>query len=292
MVSCILGESMKPKLREIELLPIQHEGQPMILLRDPLRLSDGTIAIPRPLAPLLALMDGTRDEAGLEATLQVRAGVRLAPGLLSKLLVDLDEVFLLDNDRFAAARAAALQAYREAPSRPLSTLDGSGAVAEPGQAASYLQRYLDALPPSDPLPSQSRIRGLISPHIDYQRGGPVYAEVWRAATRAAREAELVVILGTDHQGSNGMLTLTRQSYATPWGILPTDEEVVEALADALGGEVAYAEELHHRGEHSVELAAIWLHFVRGVAALLDLWPGRAIRQPMSPLRSRWSSWAG
>jgi hypothetical protein len=107
------------------------------------------------------------------------------------------------------------------------------------------------------------IRGLISPHIDYQRGGPVYAEVWRAAAQAAREADLVLLFGTDHQGSDGTLTLTRQSYATPWGVLPTDGEVVEALARALGEDWVFAEELYHRSEHSIELAAVWLHFVRG-----------------------------
>jgi hypothetical protein len=85
--------------------------------------------------------------------------------------------------------------------------------------------------------------------------------VWRAATQAAREAELVIMLGTDHQGSAGALTLTRQWYGTPWGVLPTDGHVVDALAEVLGEE-AFAEELHHRGEHSIELAAVWLHFVR------------------------------
>jgi AmmeMemoRadiSam system protein B len=187
--------------------------------------------------------------------------VRLAPGLLSRLLTDLDEALLLDNERFAQARDTALREYREAPSRPL-TLDGASFPADPGQAAAHLQRYVNALPPLDSVPQGGPFRGLICPHIDYQRGGPVYAEVWRAAGEAAREAELVIILGTDHQGSDGLLTLTRQSYATPWGALPTDQEIVAALVTELGAEAALAEELHHRGEHSIELAAVWLHFVR------------------------------
>ena len=94
---------MKPKLREVEPYPIEHEGQQILLLRDPLMLSAGTIGVPRPLAPLLALMDGSRDESELEAALQVRAGVRLAPGLMAQLLSDLDEAYLLDNERSAAA---------------------------------------------------------------------------------------------------------------------------------------------------------------------------------------------
>ena len=251
---------MKPKLREVEAVPIQHEGQDMILLRDPLRLSQHSIAVPRPLGPLLALMDGTRDAAALETALRLRAGVRLAPGLISKLLADLDEALLLSNERSDLARAQVLRAYREAPCRPMTTVDGSGAGEDPAQASSLLQGYLDALPPA---PTPARVpRGLISPHIDYQRGGEVYAEVWRTAAQAASAAELVIIFGTDHQGGDATLTLTRQSYATPFGILPTDQEVVDLLSESLGEDAVFAEELSHRGEHSIELAAIWLHFIR------------------------------
>jgi AmmeMemoRadiSam system protein B len=102
----------------------------------------------------------------------------------------------------------------------------------------------------------------VSPHIDYARGGPVYAQVWRAAAEAARAADLAVILGTDHYGQDGSLTLTRQHYATPFGVLPTAGDVVDALAEALGEEAAFADELDHRSEHSIELAAVWLHHIR------------------------------
>jgi AmmeMemoRadiSam system protein B len=252
---------MKPKLRSIQVHPIQHEGQEMLLLRDPLNLCDTSIAVPRPLAPLLALMDGSRDAPALEAALQVRAGVRLAPGLLDKLLSDLDTACLLENERFLQARAAALEAYRQAPFRAL-TLDGSSFSTRSDRAGAQLQAYVDGLPKAEPETYPRTIRGLVSPHIDYQRGGAVYAEVWQAAAQAARKAELVIILGTDHQGDAGTITPTQQSYATPWGVLRTDTEVVQALAYALGEEAAYAEELHHRSEHSIELAAVWLHFVR------------------------------
>ena len=257
---------MKPKLREIEAHPIQYQGQQMILLRDPLQLTDAQLAIPHPLAPLLGLMDGTRDEAALEAALQVRAGVRLAPGLMSNLLADLDEALLLDNERFAQATAEALRTYRDAPFRPM-TIDGAGFSPKSDLARAQLQAYLDALPPAQPpadeAAARATIRGIVSPHIDYQRGGPVYANVWRAAAQAACEAELVIMLGTDHRGGEGTLTITRQSYGTPWGVLPTDDDVVEALVEELGEEAVFAEELHHRSEHSIELAAVWLHFVRG-----------------------------
>jgi AmmeMemoRadiSam system protein B len=255
---------VNPKLRELEIHPIQHQGQEMLLLRDPLYLSDNQIAVPRPLGLLLAMMDGTRDSSALEAALKVRTGLRLAEGLLDRLVMDLDEALLLDNERFLEARAAALRSYREAPYR-LPTLDGGGIPFTADLAGSQLQSYMDALPSLDGAGVPPVVRGLVSPHIDYQRGGAVYAEAWRAGAKAAREAELVIMFGTDHHGSAGTLTLTKQSYATPWGVIPTDGPVVDALVRALGEEAALAEELHHRGEHSIELAAAWLHFIRGGA---------------------------
>ena len=251
-----------PKLRDVEIQPIQHQGQAMILLRDPLRLSDAVVAIPQPLAPILGLMDGTRDEAALQAAFTIRIGMRLAPGLLSKLVADLDKAYLLDNERSASAIAESAKAYREAPFRSMGSA-GSSFSADPAEAAAQLQGYVDALAPAAAGQEMEPVRGVISPHIDYQRGGPVYADVWRAAAQAANEADLVIMFGTDHQGSNGALTLTRQSYATPWGVLPTDLALVERLAAALGPENGFAEELHHAHEHSIELASVWLHFVRG-----------------------------
>jgi AmmeMemoRadiSam system protein B len=86
--------------------------------------------------------------------------------------------------------------------------------------------------------------------------------MWAGAAAAIREAELVIVLGTDHNGSLGTLTLTPQNYASPLGVLPTEREIVNKLADILGPDQAFADELHHRGEHSIELVLVWLQFLR------------------------------
>jgi hypothetical protein len=231
-------------------------------LHDPLGLSESLIVVPQALMPLLYLADGTRDLAAMRASLMVRYGLALSEEKLADLLGVLNDAYLLENAHYEAARYAAVEAYRAAPSRPIS-LAGQSYPADPGELAAYLDGFLAQAPQADP-PACS-IRGVVSPHIDYMRGGAVYAAVWRAAEGAAREAELVVILGTDHYGSPGQITLTRQSYATPYGVLPTDLDAVDALAQALGEPAAYAEELHHRGEHAVELSAVWLHHMRGGA---------------------------
>jgi AmmeMemoRadiSam system protein B len=248
---------MNPKLRHIQTFPMMHQGQPALLLRDPLRLSEHMLIIPRQLAPVLALMDGTRDLNEMRASLMIRAGLRLNPSDLQQLVEQLDRALLLHNEHFREVCDDILDRYRQAACRQPSSA-GASYPAEPDQLAAMLDDCLNGIPAATPLGG----RGLVSPHIDYERGGAVYAQVWGRAVDAVREAEVAVILGTDHNGSDGMLTLTRQNYATPYGVLPTATGVVDAVADAIGPEFAFEEELHHIGEHSIELAAVWLHHVR------------------------------
>lgn len=247
-----------PELRTIDTRPVVHNGRRSILLRDPLQLSDHTIVVPQQLAPLLLLCDGTRDSDELRATLTVRFGLRLDRSTLEQFLTALDEACLLKNERSARARERALQAYRRAPFRE-PALAGRSYPSDPDTLRRRLASDVEA---ADAAPGADHWRGLVTPHIDYDRGGAVYAAVWQRAAEAARAAELMVVLGTDHFGGDGQLTLTRQDYATPFGPLPTAQDVVDGLTQTLDEETLFADELHHRSEHSIELAAVWLHYVR------------------------------
>jgi len=174
----------------------------------------------------------------------------------------LDRAYLLDNFRSQTAIAKIVEEYRSAPFRT-PMLAGRGYPAEPAALNGLLQDYLEQASAS-PLPAEAwpQRSGLLSPHIDYTRGSAVYAEVWKSAAEAAKEADLVVIFGTDHYG-NDPFTLTRQNYATPYGVLPTALPIVDELAEILGEEAAFSGELRHRDEHSLELVAVWLHHMRG-----------------------------
>ncbi len=253
-----MTDDQAPKLRSVDPRPIIHGGQPSILLRDPLQLTDRAVVIPQQLAPFLALCNGTRDIGGLQASLAIRYGLRVGPGVLERLVTALDEALLLDNGHFTQAREQVLAEYRQAPFRaPVSA--GRSYPAEADALRHMLDGYLEAV--DDKALSLADIGGLVSPHIDYGRGGPVYAAVWKHAQDAVEAADLVVLLGTDHYGDH-LVTLTRQHYRTPFGVLPTAQEIVDTLAEAIGADEAFAGELFHRSEHSIELAAVWLHHVR------------------------------
>ncbi|MBI4322139.1 MAG: AmmeMemoRadiSam system protein B [Chloroflexi bacterium] len=228
-------------------------------MRDRLALSDKAVVVPRPLALLLSLCDGTRDAKTLGTAFELRTGMGLPPWIVGDLLRQLDDALLLDNERFARAKQDALSEYRSAPCRPPASA-GRAYSAEPAELARELEGYLDGAMPSEEV-GGSDLRGLISPHIDFRRGGSVYGKIWRFASQALKNVELVIMFGTDHSGDRAALTVTRQNYATPFGVLPTAQDVVDSVVDAIGDEAAFAEELHHRHEHSLELGAVWLHYL-------------------------------
>ena len=262
-----------PKLRPLDMRWVQDGDARWLMLRDPLGISQQPLLVPSAAAPLLALCDGARDLATIRSAAELRAGLRLTPAQLAEFVSALDQALLLDNERFHQARTQALHDYRSAPFRT-PALAGAAYPSDPQQLAQTLTGYGQKLATrqasSAEHPDNRRVLGVLSPHIDYARGGPVYAATWAHLQDELQQTELVVVLGTDHVGGPGELTLTRKSYATPLGRAPTDTQLVNALTDALGADAAFASELHHRNEHSVELATVWLHHLlqgRAVAML-------------------------
>lgn len=246
-----------PKLRPVDIRPHTQNGQHYYLLRDPLQLSDNMLLIPQPLAALLAFCDGSYTTKGMAQAFHAHFGFPIGVDLAEQLVKALDEACLLENERSAAALREAREQFRAAPFRPPSVAGGSY-PADPEMLHATLEYYRrqaangDApLSPLTPTP----VFGLLSPHIDYPRGGIVYAQVWERAALAVQEADLVIIFATDHYGSDPF-TLTYQNYATPYGVLPTAKEIVAQLVDVIGEEAAFAGELRHRGEHSLELVAV------------------------------------
>ncbi|HLZ71313.1 MAG TPA: AmmeMemoRadiSam system protein B [Dehalococcoidia bacterium] len=250
----------RPQLRPLEIKRLRQDGHEYFYLRDMLSLSGEELLVPLELGPALALFDGEHELPVIRARCLLGAGLDLAPTDLLELVRRLDAALLLEGERVEQVKREVLAAFRAAPCRPPALADR----VYPGELAALRNQLAAFELRAERAPApQGAVAGVLSPHIDYARGGPVYAAGWRQAADAARAAKRVILLGTDHAGGGGRLTLTHQQYATPFGPLPTDVALVNALAGALGEEQAFAEELHHRNEHSIELASVWLHHARG-----------------------------
>ncbi len=228
-------------------------------------MTENSLVVPRPLTPFLALLDGLRDTEEIAAGFLLRTGVAVPPAQVASFVQALDDALLLENQRFFDSRQEALEKYLSGPFRTPALAPG-GYPIDPLELRRTFDEYCREAQGDDPQDSPQDIDGvvgLISPHIDFARGWKTYARIWQPARKAVEEADLVILLGTDHNGASGTLTLTKQSYATPWGVLPTDVQLVDRLVDILGQERAFTEEVNHIGEHSIELASVWLHYMAG-----------------------------
>jgi predicted class III extradiol MEMO1 family dioxygenase len=122
---------------------------------------------------------------------------------------------------------------------------------------------------------------LVVPHGALGHCGPVAAHAYarlRERLRASENAEpeRVVILGPDHLGRGALVSATSLDYASPLGVLPTDQAAMQRLcieSATHSGPVRDAP-IGHAGEHSVENQLPFLQHVLG-----DLASPRPVHDP-------------
>ena len=188
-----LTETSRPRLRAIDAQSVSYEGMDYLHLRDPLNLSGRIVLVPKPLIPVLTLCDGSRTVVGLQAALSLRYQLKLSLPRLEEMIAALDEAFLLENQGYAAARQEAIDTYHAGVARQ-PALAGQTYPEAPQELSRQLAAYISASGGSQSTSNSAIFRGLLSPHIDYERGWPVYAKTWAAAQNSVQAADLAIIL--------------------------------------------------------------------------------------------------
>jgi MEMO1 family protein len=256
----------KPKIRPVEAFPVEQQGQTYILLRDPTRIAPEPILIGMGAYFLVAQMDGSNERLDLQAAFARRFGEILPSEQIQQLIEALDRAYFLDSPRYADHLRTLAEEFARSPQRP-AALAGLAYENDPAQLrqeiAGYFQR--PGAPGEIPAPRSdlAGLSGLISPHIDPRRGGAAYAHAY-AELLTRERPELVVILGTSHYGMGPQLfTVTRKDYATPLGLVRTEQEFVERLAHRYQEGDLFEQELLHRNEHSIEFQALFLAWALG-----------------------------
>jgi AmmeMemoRadiSam system protein B len=147
-----------------------------------------------------------------------------------------------------------------------ATHAGGAYAGEPGALAAQIEGFFthpDGPGPDSPASPRRPgrpLRALLAPHIDFHRGGPVYAWAYREVRRT--DADLFVVLGTCHAGMDDPFALTRKAFDTPLGPVPVDREFCDDLGRRYGADLL-ASETSHRNEHSIEFQAVMLRHVLG-----------------------------
>lgn len=228
---------------------LQVKGETFVSLRDPAGIQADLMLL-SPLAyQLIGLMDGHSSRSDILEQARQRWGVRLQPEQLDQLLNSLEERYVLDN---ATSRGY----LANLPCRPAAHA-GSAYPADPRE----LTKFLDLLLGDGPKRQGPASPAYLIPHIDMSRGRESYARAYNHASSGLEGFDLFVLLGITHAYSHNPFVLTRKHFATPFGQVETDLDLVEKLATGLPFD-PFLDEFNHLGEHSIEFQLIFLQHLR------------------------------
>ncbi|HEY2106381.1 MAG TPA: AmmeMemoRadiSam system protein B [Candidatus Binataceae bacterium] len=254
-----------PRIRAVEAFPVEHQGQTMICLRDPMAIAPQPILLGMGGYFLITQFDGRHTLAEIREAYARQFGEVLAAGKIEELIEALDQAFYLDSENFARRRAAVRDEFNASSERG-AIHAGLCYEGDARRLRDEMAAFFD--PPQGPGRSPQRRNnrapaGLIAPHIDPRRGGPAYAHAY-FELMGCEPPELFIILGTSHYGSGPELfSATLKNYATPLGAVQTDRDFVARLARRYSAGDLFADELLHRNEHSIEFQALFLAWALG-----------------------------
>ncbi len=253
----------KPAVRPLDIAPVQVKNQQILMVRDPLGLLEGAALLaPDPLLLVfLEMADGNTTLGEMAQKLTMASGQIIPVGIFEDVARQLDEALLLQTEKFVEALKKKHEDYMQSPKRPYTVFRAEGAdrlafMKELGEE--FRRHRMSKLSPPEhlELPGNAVI-GILSPHIDYNRGGEAYAWAYQALKEHGTNAKTYIILGTSHRPLMNPFAATRKNYDTPFGEIETDQALLDEII-AEYGDGLLADEYSHAQEHTVELEAIYL----------------------------------
>ena len=244
-----------PRLRPLDIIPLQTPEGPRICLRDPLQLSDGIISMtPRDFF-LCQLMNGNNRLLDIQAEFMRRFGDLIYLEQIEELLGVLNHHYLLDNSHSRSYRDNLEKKLEREPVRPPALADRSY-PSDPAELGKMLNSYFQKVGPAR---KSGPVRGMIAPHIDLGVGWETYTRTYRELAPSGR-LETAIILGTSHAESKGTIVFSRRDFSSPLGILRNDQDLISLFEQEMGSEFL-VDEIAHRNEHSIEFQVLFLSFL-------------------------------
>lgn len=251
----------RPRLRHVQLIPAEAEAERVFIAHDPQNYTEPVI-IPEALGLFLLFCDGHHTVENMQQAIRFQAGITIPQERIIQILEMFDSFLLFDSARFQQFQSKVDAEFIASPVRPCAHA-GASYPADMQALRLRLDEILAGGPPVEAR-TDSRLVGVISPHIDLRVGGAVYAPAYRILGESLAHleddptAELTfIILGTSHYGGNGLFVASRKAYETPFGQLQCDVAFLEHLERQLGHSISQ-DDTSHRHEHSIEFQVIFL----------------------------------
>ena len=250
-----------PKLRNVNIFPVQMSGQTLLCLQDPQNISEKALFLPAALYFIVALFDGRHSILDIQAEYMRRFGEFLFTEKIQEIIGQLEENLFLEGDRFQEALKEKEESFKRSSMRE-AAFAGKSYEKEPESLRVQLESYFKESDGPGPLGergSKDGLRGVIAPHIDFQRGGFCYAfahrELWER-----NSSHCFIIFGTAHTFMEHPFCLTRKDFMTPLGTMNVDRELVDAIQSHCSDDL-FKDEGVHRSEHSIEFQCVFLRYL-------------------------------
>ncbi len=236
-----------PKLRwPLDIRRDTYDGQDILILSCPLGVSPEPLVLVAQVSPLVGALDGTQTIEEICAQFS-EYGVKQT--LVEELVALLDRGLFLATPQYFAAEAQMKETFRASTTRA-PALAGRAYAASHSLLETEIDEYLSH--GSVPTDSNStKLTCLVSPHIDYRRGGVCYGRTYQYLREAPHD--LYILIGTSHQYSRHMFHLSNKDFTNPLGTLPCDRGFITALGNRYGEKRSFDDEYLHKKEHSLEL---------------------------------------
>lgn len=256
-----------PKLRwPVDLRMEKIDGNEYLVVNCPLGVSPSPLVLIGAVAPIVASFDGAMS---IDAIVAKFAPYGVQAPIVQELIALLDNGLFMATPRFFEAEKQMKEEFLHAETRPPSLAGRSYPDVRPLLEAE-VDRYLGEGPLVVPATS-APMAGLVSPHIDYRRGGACYGVTYNYLRGLTHD--LYLIMGTSHQYSQRLFHLTRKHFENPLGLLRCDREIVDEVALRHGKERSFADEFLHKREHSLELQIPFLSRVAGSPDIMPILVG-------------------
>jgi len=240
-----------PRLRQIEVYPIEHEGNPYYYLRDPLEVAARPIMLTPAEFLIASLFNGKSGMEEVRSNFALEAnGQRPTDEQIMAVLHHLQKNCYLDDAAFRLRFEEVRREFRDSSVRK-AWHAGSAYSAEAGELKEQLdQFYSDGAGALNGRFNDTNMKAIMVPHIDLRVDGPCYTHAYKYLIEHS-DAELFIILGVAHNGGDDFLIASEKDFETPLGMVKTDREFIQRWNKRLGYN-ADREEFMHRSEHSIE----------------------------------------
>ncbi len=248
-----------PRLRYIDVIPIEQEDEVLIYIRDPQDIAASPLVISPHEFFVISMFDGQHTYSDIKlAFAQKFGGLLLQDDFIENLAATLDAHYYLDTSNFRDYYKALRKEFAAASTR-LSWHAGISYEADPDNLKRQLEGFYQhpegaGMPGTNgtaTLQEGESLEAIMVPHIDLRVGGPCYTHAFKYLFDHS-EPDVVVILGVAHSGSDDFFTATRKDFETPLGTVKTDQAFLDSWIRNAGN-IDFAEnDWPHRSEHSIE----------------------------------------